>query len=366
MHFGLNDDQQSICTSVRRFLVRSGELKAAEACYEEGTGAAIWAGLSTELGLGGLLVGEEFGGMGLDLVTLSSVMEELGRVVAPGPLLATALGAMALGEGPKSAAAAAWLPQIAEGSVAAALAYEPDGRAGLRWWLEEGRIRLEGRAGQVIEGAAAGLLVVAARGDAGTLLVALTPDHEGVEVVNRPTMDRTRNLAMLEVNTSVTEEAVIVGAEGGAAALARVLQRGAILLAAEALGGAQRCMDISVEYAKVRVQFGRPIGSFQSIAHKCADMLVKVESARSAVLYAAWAADSGGDDLLSVSGLAKSYAAEAYYRVAGSMIQVMGGIGFTWEHEAHLHFKRARASQQLLGSTEHHREQLAAMLLDEA
>jgi alkylation response protein AidB-like acyl-CoA dehydrogenase len=179
-------------------------------------------------------------------------------------------------------------------------------------------------------------------------------------------MDRTRNLAMLEVNTSVTEEAVIVGAEGGAAALARVLQRGAILLAAEALGGAQRCMDIAVEYAKVRVQFGRPIGSFQSIAHKCADMLVKVESARSAVLYAAWAADSGGDDLLSVSSLAKSYAAEAYYRVAGSMIQVMGGIGFTWEHEAHLHFKRARASQQLLGSTEHHREQLAAMLLDEA
>jgi alkylation response protein AidB-like acyl-CoA dehydrogenase len=273
---------------------------------------------------------------------------------------------MALGEGPKSAAAAAWLPQLAEGSVAAALAYEPDGRAGLRWWLEEGRIRLEGRAGQVIEGAAAGLLVVAARGEAGTLLVALTPDHEGVEVVNRPTMDRTRNLAMLEVNTSVTEEAVIVGAEGGAAALARVLQRGAILLAAEALGGAQRCMDIAVEYAKVRVQFGRPIGSFQSIAHKCADMLVKVESARSAVLYAAWAADSGGDDLLSVSSLAKSYAAEAYYRVAGSMIQVMGGIGFTWEHEAHLHFKRARASQQLLGSTEHHREQLAAMLLDEA
>lgn len=366
MHFGLNDDQQSICTSVRRFLVRSGELKPAEQCYEEGTGDQIWAGLATELGLGGLLVGESFGGMGLDLVTLAAVMEELGRVVAPGPFLATTLGAMALGEGATSAAAATWLPQIAEGSVAAALAYEPDGRAGLRWWLEEGRIRIEGRAGQVIEGAAAGVLVMAARGEAGTILVALTPDHEGVEVVNRPTMDRSRNLAMLEVNTSVSEEAVVVGASEGAAALARVLQRGAVLLAAEALGGAQRCMDISVEYAKVRVQFGRPIGSFQSIAHKCSDMLVKVESARSAVLYAAWAADTGGDDLASVASIAKAYSGDAYYRVAGSMIQVMGGIGFTWEHEAHLHFKRARASQQLLGSSEQHREQIAALLLDEA
>ena len=366
MHFGLNEDQQSICTSVRRFLVRAGELKPAEACYHEGTGDAVWAGLATELGLGGLLVEEAFGGMGLSVVTLAAVMEELGRVVAPGPLLATALGAMALGEAPASAAAQKWLPLIAEGSATAALACEPDGRGAVRWWREGDSIRVEGRAGQVIEGGNASVIVVAAAGDGGTLLVAVTPSDAGVEVRSRPTMDRTRTLASVSVDLTLTEADLLVGPDGGSAALARVLQRGAILLAAESLGGAQRCMDISVEYAKVRVQFGRPIGSFQAIAHKCADMLVKVESARSAVLYAAWAGDTGGDDLASVASVAKSYAGEAYFRVAGSMIQVMGGIGFTWEHEAHLHFKRAQASRRLLGSTEEHREQLAAMLLDEA
>jgi alkylation response protein AidB-like acyl-CoA dehydrogenase len=170
-------------------------------------------------------------------------------------------------------------------------------------------------------------------------------------------MDQTRKQARLELAGS---PARLIGADGGASAgLTRTLDLAAVALAAEQVGGAQRCLDMSVEYAKERVQFGRPIGSFQAIKHKCADMLLEVESAKSAAYYAGWAAADSSDELPVVASLAKAYCSDAYFHAAAENIQIHGGIGFTWEHDAHLYFKRAKSSELFLGDPTYHRELLA-------
>jgi alkylation response protein AidB-like acyl-CoA dehydrogenase len=170
-------------------------------------------------------------------------------------------------------------------------------------------------------------------------------------------MDQTRKQARLEFHGV---DAWLIGTDGGAeAGLATTLDLAAVALAAEQVGGAQRCLDSSVEYAKTRIQFGRPIGSFQAIKHKCADMLLEVESAKSAAYYAGWAAAEDNDELPVVASLAKSYCSEAYFHAAAENIQIHGGIGFTWEHPAHLYFKRAKSSELLLGDPSYHRELLA-------
>jgi alkylation response protein AidB-like acyl-CoA dehydrogenase len=170
-------------------------------------------------------------------------------------------------------------------------------------------------------------------------------------------MDQTRKQARLEFSNT---PARLIGEEGGAAAgLSKTLDLAAVALAAEQVGGAQKCLDMSVEYAKVRVQFGRPIGSFQAIKHKCADMLLEVESAKSAAYYAGWAAAEDNDELPVVAPLAKAYCSDAYFHAAAENIQIHGGIGFTWEHDAHLYFKRAKSSELLLGDPTYHREALA-------
>jgi alkylation response protein AidB-like acyl-CoA dehydrogenase len=170
-------------------------------------------------------------------------------------------------------------------------------------------------------------------------------------------MDQTRKQARIEFFAAAAR---LVGAEGGAdRVLSRTLDLAAVALAAEQVGGAQRCLDMSVDYAKNRIQFGRPIGSFQAIKHKCADMLMEVESAKSAAYYAVWAAAEDSEELPVVASLAKSYCSEAYFHAAGENIQIHGGIGFTWEHDAHLYFKRAKSSELLLGDPSYHRDLLA-------
>ena len=171
------------------------------------------------------------------------------------------------------------------------------------------------------------------------------------------TMDQTRKQARLEFAST---PARLVGDEGAAApVLSRTLDLAAVALAAEQVGGAQRCLDMAVEYAKTRIQFGRPIGSFQAIKHKCADMLLEVESAKSAAYYAGWAAAEDSEELPVVASLAKSYCSEAFFHAAAENIQIHGGIGFTWEHDAHLYFKRAKSSELMLGDPSYHRELLA-------
>ena len=182
-------------------------------------------------------------------------------------------------------------------------------------------------------------------------------DAAGLSRTALQTMDQTRKQARLEFDNT---PATLLGADGdGWKVLERVLDLAAVALAAEQVGGAQKCLDMSVEYAKVRVQFGRPIGSFQAIKHKCADMLLEVESAKSAAYYAGWCASELNDELPSVASLAKAYCSEAYFHASAENIQIHGGIGFTWEHPAHLYFKRAKSSELLFGDPTYHRELLA-------
>ena len=188
-------------------------------------------------------------------------------------------------------------------------------------------------------------------------LFAVEGGAAGMTATPLATMDQTRKQARIEFAST---PARLVGDEGGAApVLSRTLDLAAVALAAEQVGGAQRCLDMAVDYAKTRIQFGRPIGSFQAIKHKCADMLLEVESAKSAAYYAGWAAAEDSEELPVVASLAKSYCSEAYFHAAAENIQIHGGIGFTWEHDAHLYFKRAKSSELMLGDPSYHRELLA-------
>jgi alkylation response protein AidB-like acyl-CoA dehydrogenase len=288
----------------------------------------------------------------------------MGVALLCAPYFATiALGANALLSCGDEEAKKDLLPGIAAGTTIATLALTEDSG---RWSTDAvtlaasetgGEWRLDGHKMFVIDGHNADLLLVAARTSSGVSLFAVDPGASGVTRTPLATMDQTRKQARIEF---VATPARLVGAEGGAdRVLSRTLDLAAVALAAEQVGGAQRCLDMSVDYAKNRIQFGRPIGSFQAIKHKCADMLMDVESAKSAAYYAGWAAAEDSEELPVVASLAKSYCSEAYFHAAGENIQIHGGIGFTWEHDAHLYFKRAKSSELLLGDPSYHRELLA-------
>ena len=209
----------------------------------------------------------------------------------------------------------------------------------------------------VIDGHTADLVIVAARTPAGVSLFTVVGDAPGLTRTALSTMDQTRKQARLELADT---PARLIGTDGqGWTVLGTVLDLAAVALSAEEVGGAQKVLEMAVEYAKVRVQFGRPIGSFQAIKHKCADMLLEVESAKSAAYYGMWCAAEMNDELPSVASLAKAYCSEAYFHAAAENIQIHGGIGFTWEHPAHLYFKRAKSSELMFGDPTYHRELLA-------
>jgi alkylation response protein AidB-like acyl-CoA dehydrogenase len=261
------------------------------------------------------------------------------------------------------AACADHLPAIAAGQTIATLALAEDTG---RWDEDAVTLRaeraasgwtLDGHKSFVLDGGIAGLVLVPGRTWSGVSLFAVDGRADGLTRTPLDTLDQTRKLARLEFAGT---PARLVGAEGGAwPGISRTLDLAAVALAAEQVGGAQRCLDMSVEYAKVRYQFGRPIGSFQVIKHRCADLLLEVESARAAAQYAAWAAAEGSPDVPVAASLAKATCSDAYFRAAADNIQIHGGIGFTWEHDAHLYFKRAKSSQLFLGDAAYHREHLA-------
>jgi alkylation response protein AidB-like acyl-CoA dehydrogenase len=224
---------------------------------------------------------------------------------------------------------------------------------------------LEGTKTFVPDGHTADILVVAARhegsqGEQGISLFVVRGDTPGVERRALATMDQTRKQAEIRLDGVRVPRKGLVGEEGTAwPALSQTLDLAAIALSAEQVGGAERCLDMSVEYAKSRVQFGRPIGSFQAIKHKCADMLLLVESARSASYYAGWAASVGDREVPALASLAKVYCSDAYFRCAAEAVQIHGGVGFTWEYDVHLHFKRAKSTETFLGDAAYHRELVA-------
>jgi alkylation response protein AidB-like acyl-CoA dehydrogenase len=365
----LSEEQEALREVVRQFLAaRSPESAVRELmATERGYDPEVWSRMADQLGLQGLIVPEDLGGQGFGATELAVVLEEMGAALLCAPFLSTVvLAANALLVSGDRAAQEAVLPGIAAGRTLATLAVvEGTGR-----WDEDGveavavaqgaSWRLTGTKPYVLDGHVADVVLVAARSAAGVSLYLVDGDAPGLERTLQPTLDATRKQATLELRDV---EATLVGTEGGAwAVIAAVRDLAAVGLAAEQTGGAQRCLDMAVEYAKVRVQFDRPIGSFQAIKHKCADMLLEVESARSAAWYAAVCAAEDSTELPAVASLAKAYCSEAYSHVAGENIQIHGGIGFTWEHPAHLYLKRAKASEVLLGSPTFHRELLVQRL----
>ena len=373
MIFTFTDEQRELAATVRRFLQDkspSSEVRRLMAT-EEGYDQQIWAQLAGQLGLQGLVIPEKYGGFDAGPVELAIVCEEMGRALLCAPYFSTAVLAVhALLASGDQAAAEEFLPSLADGGTIATLAVCEDDGA----WTTDGLqtsarrsgdgYRLDGRKSFVLDGHTADLLLVVAQAEDGPSLFAVPGDAAGLGRRLLETLDMTRKQAELTLNDV---PARLIGAEGSAAdVVRRTLRLAAVALAAEQVGGAQRCLDMSVEYAKIRMQFGRPIGSFQAIKHMCADLLLEVESARSAAYYGAWAAEEGSEELPLVSSLAKAFCSEAYFRAAADNIQIHGGIGFTWEHDAHLYYRRAKSTELMLGTPEEHREVAATYLIDGA
>ncbi len=374
MEFSFSEDQDELRRAARRFLeVASSEERVRAAMEtEQGYDSAVWEQLAGELAWTALTIPEEYGGLGMSTMDLHPLMEEMGRALLCSPFFSTiclAANALLLGGGPEQKEH--WLPSFAAGEMTATLAYtEKNGR-----WDSTGVEATYSRSGAgyvlrghkhyVLDGHTANLVIVAARserskGDEGVSLFAVPGNVEGMKRSWLPTLDQTRRQAAIELNDVVVPADSLLGEEGqGWPVCERTVDLAIIALAAEQVGTAEACLDMSVEYAKVRQQFGRAIGSFQAIKHKCADMLLEVELAKSAACYAAAAAAEGDGELPALASLAKSRASDAYRLAAADCIQIHGGVGFTWEHDTQLYFKRAKGSEVMLGDPTWHRELLA-------
>ncbi len=367
MKLGVSTEQLELRESVRRFLAGRAPVSRVRELMETegGTDPAVWQQAGAQLGLQGIAIPESCGGAGFSFAEQAIVLEELGAALYGGPYLASAvLAATALLSCPDTVAARRLLPPIASGESVATLAFTEDDGSwdpapvrltaagdGAGGWV------LDGHKSFVLDGHTADLILAVAATGSGPSLFAVQAGAGGLHRRVLPTLDQTRKLARLEFRSVPAQ---LIGAAGEAApVLARTLDVAAIALAAEQLGGAQRALDMAVGYAKTREQFGRPIGSFQAIKHRCADLLLEVESLRSAVGYAAAAVAEDSAEVPVLAALIKAYASDVYVHVAGENIQIHGGIGFTWEHDAHLYFKRAAASALFLGDASYHRERLA-------
>ncbi len=374
MDFAFSEEQEMLRASAREFLAKQcppsyvRRMMEAEDAWDE----AMWKRLA-EMGWTGLGIPEAHGGVGtfLDLVV---VLEETGRALLPGPFFSTmGMAVPTLLEAGSEAQKQEVLSRIAAGEARATVALtEPAGR-----WDADGVTmsaqqsgdgwRLDGVKLFVPDAGAADYTIVAARtrsgGEQGVTLFLVAGRPAEMTVTPLKTMDMTRRWYEVRFDGLLLPGDAVVGAvDQGWAPLKRALDWGAAALCAEMVGGAQHVLDASTEYAKTRQQFGKPIGIYQAVSHKLADMLLETESARSATYYAAWAVDADAPDRSLASSMAKAYTSDAYRRAAGNGIQVHGGIGFTWEHDMHLYFKRAKASEVTLGDATYHRELVAEAL----
>jgi alkylation response protein AidB-like acyl-CoA dehydrogenase len=376
MNFGFNDEQELLRSTARKFFENECGSDTVRRLMEtpEGISPDLWTKIA-EQGWLGLVFPEAYDGMGLGLVDLVVLMEEMGRAVVPGPYFSTVLlGGLAVLEAGSEAQKKEWLPKIAAGDKRVALAWmEPSaqlGPAGVTLTATEkgGRYTLSGTKLFVHDAHTADALVVAARtrpgaGAEGVSLFLLPRDTSGLRVTLLPTMDQTRKLCEVTcADVTVGADALLGAAGAGWAPLGRVLDRATVALCAEMCGGAQKVLDMTVEYAKIRQAFGRPIGSYQGVKHRAADMLVDVENSKSITYYAAWALDEGASEAPLAVSMAKAYVSDAFRRVAAAGIQLHGGIGFTWEHDLHLYFKRAKGSEFTFGDATHHRERVAQLV----
>ncbi len=381
MDFAFNEEQEELRAQARAFLADHSSPEDVRRAMESELGwdADLWKRIGSELGWPAVVVPEAYGGLGLTWVELAALMEVMGEALLCAPFFSSVcLGGTALIVAGSEEQKQQHLPGIAEGGTLATLALtEPAGR-----WDADGVEALARRDGDgfvlsgtkrfVPDGHTADLIVIAARaegsrGEAGISLFCVPGESTGLEREALPTMDQTRRQAQLELRDVRVPASALMGEEGGGwPELRRTLDLAAVALAAEQVGGAQRCLDLAVAYAKERVQFGRPIGSFQAIKHKCAEMMMAVESARSAAYYASCVAAEDSPELSLAASLAQATCSDACFRCAAECIQIFGGVGFTWEYEPHVYFKRAKSSETLLGDPAYHRERVAQRVLDRA
>ncbi|WP_405837316.1 acyl-CoA dehydrogenase family protein [Streptomyces sp. NBC_01518] len=366
MDFAFSDEQDELRRTVRAFLADTSPETETRRLMEtpEGFDRALWHRMGTELGLQGLAVPEEYGGAGCGPVEVGAVMEELGRALACTPFLASAvLATTTLLRSDDEDARKRLLPGLASGELVGTLALSEDSA---RWDAtgvqlnareSKGRWLLTGHKMFVLDGATADVVLTVARTDDGIGVFWVDGDAAGLTRAPLPTMDPTRRQARLDYADVPATRLRTHG--DGWDLVSQVLDRAAVALAAEQVGVASRALDMAVEYAKVRHQFGRPIGSFQAVKHLLADVLLEVESARAAAHFALLAAEGEDPDLPAVASLAKAFCSDACLQATEQNIQVHGGIGFTWEHPAHLYLKRAKTSQLLFGDSAYHRELLA-------
>jgi alkylation response protein AidB-like acyl-CoA dehydrogenase len=369
MDISFTHEHDELRQTVRRFLDNESTEAAVRKLMETESGydARTWQRIASELSLVGLVIPEKYGGAGLGPVEMAIVFEEMGRVLYCGPFLASAaLAASLVRDAATEAEKAKLLPDIASGKTIATLAIaEESGKwdadsIAMRAKRNGSNWRLDGIKNYVLDGQTASAILVAARADKGLALFRVDVNAAGLERASLPTLDLTRKLARLAFKKT---PATRISDQDIRAALERTLTFGVAMLASEQVGGAQRCLEMSTEYARTRLQFGRPIGSFQAIKHKCADMLVETEFARSAAYHAAFELAAGDPaEANEAAQIAKSYCAEAFFKAAADNIQIHGGMGFTWEHPAHLYFKRARAGIVMFGEPSEYRQRLAASL----
>lgn len=374
MRFAFNEDQEALRAAARDFLADHCGPTQIRAVMETDAGydPDVWWRIGAELGWASIIIPEAYGGVGLGYVELVGLMEEMGFAILCAPFFSTVcLATNALLLAGTEEQKQEHLPGIAAGETIATLAYtEATGR-----WNADGITAVARRDGGdfvlngtktfVIDGHTAQVLIVAARragsqGEEGISLFVVPADTAGIARRFLVTMDQTRKQAEVGLHNVRVPASALMGNEGeGWKLLSHTLDLAAVALAAEQVGGAQRCLDMTVQYAKERIQFGKPIGSFQALKHKCADMMLRVESARSAAYYAGWAAAAHEAELPVLASLAKSYCSDAYFFCAAESVQIHGGVGFTWEYDVHLHFKRAKSSETLLGDAAYHRELVA-------
>jgi alkylation response protein AidB-like acyl-CoA dehydrogenase len=369
--FGFSEEQEMLRQSARNLLEKECPSTVVRALMEgePGYDRTLWKKMA-ELGWTGLVIPEEYGGAALSYVDLVLVLEEMGRVLLPSPFIWTVMVAEALKRAGSAAQKQKLLPQIAAGDLIATLAWlEPSASwdvssitlaarsSGSDWIIDGSKLFVN-------DGHIAGCFLVVARtsgaGEEGVTLFVIDGQRAGISVTPLTTMDQTRKLAEVKFTDVKATAADVVGEVGkGWRTLAEVLDRGKVMLAAEMMGGAQRVLDMTVDYAKIRVQFGRPIGSFQAVQHKCANMMIDVEGAKSAVYYASWAVSNDVPESPVAAAVAKAAASDAFRRVSAEGIQLHGGIGFTWDADLHLYFKRAKSSEFTFGDATYNREQVA-------
>ncbi len=377
MNFGFNEEQELLRSTARKFFDNECASVTVRKLMDgpEGMTPDLWKKIA-EQGWTGLIFADEHGGMGLGFVDLVVLMEEMGRAVVPGPFFSTVLlGGLAIREAGTDAQKKSWLPKISSGEARATLAWmEPSAELGARGVTLQATAKgagftLSGTKLFVHDAHTADVIVVAGRTasgkspEEGVSLFLVPRGTPGMSVTLLPTMDQTRKLCEVELKDVALGAEALMGQVGsGWAPLARVIDRATVALCAEMCGGAQKVLEMTVEYAKIRQAFGRPIGSYQGVKHKAADMLVDVENSKSITYYAAWAMDEGVPEGQLAVSMAKAYVSDAYRRVSGAGIQLHGGIGFTWEHDLHLYFKRAKGSEFTFGDATWHRERVAQLV----